>query len=526
MKHNHSIEDHHLIYRVSADFTVNGQQNIFSNAPRPMGETLVAEFPGILSSTKVMGYNGLEIHSGHLWYNQDQLLSEHVFAVDSNFLEVFGTELIQGNTNALDNPNCVVLSKSIAKSLFGNQDPMGKTIKLESQEEVVVTGVFADHEGLMHLPYEVLISYTTFFPNRDSEIWWYGGHVYTYLKVDKSFRIENIELKWQSFFEKYMSTTFEELNGQAKIILQPIASIHLSPEFIWEPYSHGSRDNIEILKIIGIFLLLVACFNYANLALSQSVHRQQEISIRKILGSTNMLLARQHLMTSMMTSLFAGILSVSLLIALVPFFNDITDGIIAINFLQEPQLLLAILTISIGCGIISGIYPAIFEASLGTLLKSEDRRGKNQNLKIRRILVIGQQVISVALIVFTLIVIDQINYVKNADIGFNKDGLMLIEMNDREMREKADLVKNKLLGLQGIVAVSIVEETPRNGPNEFSYHIRNSEGDYVINSSQTITVGDDFVPTMQLDLLAGRFFKKDDHEYHGLIINAYLAKQP
>lgn len=517
------IPDADNIYRVSSDFTINGHQDIYANAPRPMGYTLAEEFPEIITATKIVGFFGLQVHAGYLkTENEQYLYSSNLFAADSNFLKVFDLPLVAGDKRALRNPNSAIISQAYAKKLFGNQDPMGQFLTLENEDVVQVTGVLQDSDAPGYMTWDVVFSYSTFYPKSDSEIWWYGGHVITYIKTVDGFTPQSIYDQWEPFYTKHMKTTFDEMNGTAKIILQPVTELYLWEEYIWEPYPHNSRQNLYIFLTIGFFLIVVAGFNYMNLSISQAFYRHKSIAVQRIIGAGRWSIIRQHLMSSVIISTFAALLSISLLSTLVPVLNRMINQTIELNFLQEPSLLLKIIGMSLLCGLLASVYPALRESRY----QPKDLRkntGEGNGLLLRKLFVVGQQAIAVGLIIVTLVVIDQINYVKNRDVGFDKENLLIMNLKDMQIRKNLDALNAELERIPGVVNITRTDESTQTGINEFTYLMQNKEGEFVSTPSQTLASGLNFLNTMQIELLAGRELEERDDDYRGLLISSFLA---
>jgi len=521
------------VYRIAADYTISGKEHVYANAPRPLGVTLTEEYPGIEYAVKMFGYNGLRRHKGILW-NAEEIndekytFSNKAFLADTSFFEVFGLPLIEGNpATALKSPGSIVLAKSIAQNLFGDISALGKQIRLEDDADVEVTGVFEDITAPTHLPFDVLISYQTYFDTDETEHRWYGAHVYTYVRTSSTFKPSDVNNNWQPFFEKYMKETFNLLNGSAEIIFQPITSLYLADEYIWEPYPHGSSQNVYIFSIVGIFLLIVACFNYTNLSLSLSLIRSKEVGVRKSLGASKNSIRRQFLVESILTSLLASILSISFISVIFPTFNYLTQQNLTFSFVNQPSELLILLVLGLGIGVISGIYPAFYISSfkVSTVLKSIKSVTPKQNVSIRKVLVVLQQAISIVLIICTLVVIDQLNFIREMDTGFEKKNLVFINIRDSVIRKQLTVFEQDLRNIKGVIDVSMTNDTPESGINEFSYELENADGEFILTSSQSMDVGLDFIETMQMKLLAGRVFTENDSDFKGLIINRFLAEK-
>ncbi len=525
-----SFDDHidqsENVYRLAADFTLDGHRDIYSNVPRPIGAALVREYPGIKSSVRLVGYNGLQVHEGLIWDEEDYVTSKNAFVVDSSFFEVFRLPLIAGDSStALKEPKSIVISESMANNIFGGETALGKLLKLEEGEEAVVTGIFADIDKPTYLPFDILISYNTYFNYQYAADWWYGAHVYTYVRTTPEFKPSDVNNNWLPFFEKYMKQTFDRLNGTADVIFQPLTSLHLAPEYIWEPYAHGSLQNVYVFIVVGAFLLIVACFNYTNLALSKSLSRAKEVGVRKALGASKQSLSFQFISESVLTALIASLISISFIIAILPTFNQLVGQNLTLNFLDKPLTLLIILCIGVVVGIISGVYPAFHISSLeaAKVLKGGLTDSGSNNLSVRKGLVMFQQVISLSLIICTLVVIDQVVFARHRDIGFDKDNLVLIDLRDEAIRSKIKAFQQDVSNIAGVENVTRMNDTPMSGLNEFSYMVEKANGEFESIPTQLMEVSDNYLETMGIELLSGRTFIEADSNYKSVLINKYQA---
>ncbi|MTI40110.1 ABC transporter permease, partial [Fulvivirga lutimaris] len=521
------IDEGENVYRLAADFTLDGHKDVYSNVPRPLGAALVSEYPGITSSVRLFGYSGLQVHEGVIWNkNEDYITAKNAFVVDSSFFQVFRLPLISGDSaTALNEPNSIVISETVSRNLFGDQPALGKRVKLQEENEAVVTGVFKDIDKPTYIPFDVLISYNTYFDYNYAEDIWYGAHIYSYVRTTSSFKPADVNDHWQPFYEKYMKETFDILNGEAEIIFQPLTSLHLAPELIWEPYDHGSEQNVYVFVIVGVFLLIVACFNYTNLALSKSLSRAKEVGVRKALGASRQSLSIQFISESIVTALIAAVISISFIIAILPTFNQLVGQELTINFIENPMSLFIIISIGIVVGIISGVYPAFHISSLeaASILKGSTTDKNGSNLTVRKGLVMFQQAISLSLIICTLVVIDQVTFVRQRDIGFDKDNLVLIHLKDEAIRSKIKTFQQEVSEIPEVQNVTRMNDTPMSGLNEFSYQVEQSNGEFQSIPTQLLEVSDNYLETMDIKLLAGRTFIEADTNYRSVLINEYQA---
>jgi putative ABC transport system permease protein len=521
------IDESENVYRLAADFTLDGHKDVYSNVPRPLGSALVREYPGIIASVRLLGYSGLQVHEGIIWNEKEDYISvKNAFVVDSSFFKVFRLPLIEGDSStALMEPNSIVISKSTAEKIFGNEPALGKSLKLQEEQEAIVTGVFDDIDKPTYLPFDALISYSTYFEPTLAMDQWYGAHIYTYVRTTSAFSPKDVNGHWQPFYEKYMKETFDVLNGHAEIIFQPLTSIHLAPELIWEPYAHGSEQNVYVFIVVGVFLLIVACFNYTNLALSKSLSRAKEVGVRKALGASRQSLSMQFISESVLTASIASLISISFIVAILPTFNQLVGQELSLNFIERPLTLIIILGIGVIVGIISGVYPAFHISSLeaAAVLKGAPTDKGSSNLSVRKGLVMFQQAISLSLIICTLVVIDQVVFVRQRDIGFDKENLVVVELKDEAIRSKIKVFQQDVSNLPGVENVTRMNETPINGLNEFSYMVEKANGEFESLPAQLLQVSDNYLETTGIELIAGRTFIEADSNFNSVLINEYQA---
>ncbi|MCK4979905.1 MAG: FtsX-like permease family protein, partial [Candidatus Delongbacteria bacterium] len=339
---------------------MGGKIDKYCNAPRPISPTMKEIYPEILESTRVCGVNGLFTHTANLYYEENSVITDKIFAVDSTFFDVFSNEFIEGNaTEAFSQQNAIIISESLAKRIFGDEDPYQKTISIENAFDLVVTAVIKDHPGRTHFPYDALIPWIGAYRQGEENVW-YGWQVYHYFMLEDGADPADMEAKFPEFFETYMKETYDRINGHSTLSLQPIKSIRLHSNLVWEMYPNGEIVYIYIFSIIAIFLLLIACINYMNLATARSARRSREVGLRKVFGSNRSSLIKQFLFESIMTATGAAAISLVLAELLLPVFNNITSLNIEINLLSEPKYLIGTLTLGVVIGFIAGIYPAFF----------------------------------------------------------------------------------------------------------------------------------------------------------------------
>lgn len=489
---------------------MNGKLDIYSNGPRGVAPLFKSDFPEVEETTRVRGVGGLEMHTGLFVVGDKKIQSKEAFIVDSTFFNIFEREFVAGNPkNALAEPNSLVLSETLAMNIFGTTEALGKTVDLRTEGEFLkVTGIVKDDIRKTHLPMNAFVSWTTIL--RPEEITqWYGGHVYTYMLLRKGSDIQALRAKVPGFYTKYMKDTFLRFNGTADLLFQPLLSIHLSPELVWEAYSHGSKSNVVALTLVMVFLLIFACINYINLATARASERAAEVGIRKTLGSPKETLMAQFLSESVLLAVFSGAIALFMAWLLLPFFSQLT-GFYANNisvFQLQNQSVLFGTTLVIG--LLAGIYPAFYLSSLNAM---ESMKGKFSGSKrgeaLRKILVTSQYFIAATLIASILFVFEQTSFIKNKDIGYNKNNLLsVIAPDDTTVLNHLGTFAEKVKTSSHVLGATLSYFQLNKEANHFTPTLENSDGTTFQMGADFIVIDPDFITTLDANMVIGRNFK-------------------
>ncbi|MCK5050609.1 MAG: ABC transporter permease [Candidatus Cloacimonetes bacterium] len=498
------------IYRLVNTNDMGGKIDKYCNAPRPISPTMKEIYPEILESTRVCGVNGLFTHTANLYYEENAIITDQIFAVDSTFFDVFSNEFIEGSAEeAFSQQNAIIISESLAKRIFGDEDPFQKTISIENTFDLVVTAVIKDNPGRTHFPYEALVPWIGAYRQGEENVW-YGWQVYHYFLLKDGADPADMEAKFPEFFETYMKETYDRINGHSTLSLQSIKSIRLHSNLVWEMYPNGDIIYIYVFSIIAVFLLLIACINYMNLATARSARRSREVGLRKVFGSNRGSLIRQFLLESILMATGAAAISLVLAELLLPIFNDITSLNVKMNLFTNPEYIIGTLLLGIGIGFIAGIYPAFFLSHFQPVhtLKSESVKGA-QGALFRKVLIIIQFTISIAMIIGTLIVIKQLMYSKNKDLGFNKEYLMAINVQNPEIEQQMQSFKQELISHQGIISAAASFNMPGTTFNRSPVRAETNEGDIQQMSCQFMQIDFDYIDAMQMEIVEGRNFSRD-----------------
>ncbi len=425
-----SFDDFHAqkdnIYRVEFDAYRDGIQ-IFKCAtafPR-VAPMLKADFPEVEDATRLyLRYGG-----GVVRYNEVAIKENNLFQVEQNFFSIFSYPLLSGVAK-LDQPNTAIVEKETARKYFGDEDPIGKRIKFGDQEEYEITGVMESPEN-SHLKFTFLFSYPTLITlwgeQFDNAWGWYDFYNYVLLKPASS--TQALEAKFPAFIDKYGSDNNRGVKAseQTKFVLQPLEDIHLYSDLIQEAQVNGNGTAVYFLMLIALFILVIAWVNYINLSTARAVERGKEVGIRKAIGAHKGQLIGQFIAEAFVINLGAAFLGLVLVNLTIPAFNEMADKHLTFSIFYDVNLWLSLGALFLIGSLFSGLYPAFVLSSYqpAKVLKGS-MKGSREGLFLRKGLVVGQFVVSVALIAGTLIVYRQLQFMQNRELGINIDQTLVI----------------------------------------------------------------------------------------------------
>lgn len=516
------------IYRLGVEYTFDDKIDQFANGPRPLAKTLQDEFPQVQAHTRVVGVNGLFTHSALLKTENGLVKTEQAFYADSTYFQVFEHSFIAGNSvTALNNPNSLVVSDKLALKLFNSLDVLGKTLKIDNQLEVQVTGIFRDDDQPTHLPVEALVSWVHDARPGENERW-LGWHTYSYIRLTATATIDDINSGLPAFYEKFMKPTFDQVGGTAKILTQPLTSIHLESDLQWEAYSNGNKTNVYVFMTVAVFIVVLISINYTNLSTAQALQRFREIGIRKILGSGKKLILLQLVADSFITTLIATLLSLVLILMSLPFFADVTDITLqASSVFSNSTNLLLLSFLWVIVSIISGIYPALYISRFRPqdAMQGQYNTGR-AGAAIRKVLVGIQFFIAIVLLFATSTIIRQSQYVLSKDLGFDRENTMVVQVRDTSLQKRLESLKNEWLGISGVIDAATTSSFPGEALVQVLLDIKEPDGSYNGTGVEFMEVSPEFPETLGMTVVAGRTFDRSmaTDLTQSLMINEAAAK--
>lgn len=511
LTYDQHFPDHERIFRVGHTFKAPGVQFNTAYSPSELSPMLKDRFPEIESFARFLNVQIPDIK------RKDQVLTEQrMYYTDPNALSVFSIPLILGDEQrALDAPNSIIISQSLANKVFGKLEPMGQILKINNSD-VQVTGIFEDLPANTHFKFEALLSGVRDrgFAMQDgvfnSEALWNPDCI-NYIKFVSPEAKNNFVQKFPDFDKEFFAPFGEMINGEHVLYLQQLDKIHYDDLALDDDFAKGNKANIMVFSVIGISILLLACINYINMATAQASRRAKEIGIRKVLGTDINRLRLSLLIESMLQVLIAfacGIFMIQLLIDYSPLQNWL-----GVNFeftlFQELNLFLIAVLLALVTGILAGAYPALYLSKIGAVraLKGNWVAGKGGNW-LRQSLVTFQFVISIGVLISTFLMKDQINFLQNRPMGFDQDQILLVNLRDSLAQTKFSVLKNQLEQNPAIAGVTSSTFVPVEGIGAMVFKVE-KEGEMQQQEFKYINGGTDYIETLGIELTKGRFFDEN-----------------
>lgn len=502
------------LYRVTLDAKLVETELAAPIAPAPMAATLVEEFPEVQAAARLFTFGG----ERWLRHGDRRFLEEQVVFADSTFFELFSFPLVAGDARtALTQPRTMVLTEAMAEKYFGRTDVVDESIYFQDTTAFRITGVLADLPSNSHLDFDFLISMVT---RQDAQnTFWVSNNFMTYVLLHPEATREAVDAKFADLVKKYagpqirqfMGAPYEDFLAAGNYLryrLQPVTDIHLHSGLQFEVATNSDIAYVYIFSAIGIFLLLIACINFMNLATARSANRAKEVGMRKVLGSSRRQLVQQFLSESMLLSVLAFVLAIVLVVVLIPVFNGLTGKAFTTTIFANPVLVGGMILFALVVGLLAGSYPALFLSSFrpAAVLKGELQSGA-KNSALRNSLVILQFAISIALIVGTIVVYNQLNYVQNQSLGFDKEHVVVIQQAG-SLRGQQEAFKQRIKQSPRILQASGTAQVPGGLIGQNAY-LPEGSSQQETRMAGFIFADLNFVQTLDIPLAEGRAFSQD-----------------
>lgn len=521
------------IYRIHLNAKMGGMESEKPLTPDPMGELLKKDYPQVEEFARIFDNSTMT----SLVRKGNEFVSEtHTAYVDSSFFKVFTFPAVQGNAQtALAEPNSVVISATTALKYFGTTQAVGKTLEVQDNGLYKVNAVIKDMPENMHFHYDMLFS----MKNLSYKWGDIGNHnFYTYLLLKKGADYKHLEAQLPNYVSQYLlphimermhlksKDEFEKAGNHAVYTLMPLTKIHLYSHLPKELGTPGNIQYVYVFSAVALFILLIACINFMNLTTARSAGRAREVGVRKALGTDRKELILQFLAESVLLVLLSLLLAIAMVFLTLPLFNQIAGKSLQPDQFLSIQTVLFLMVLPLIVGVLAGSYPAFFLSAFKPVqvLKGKLIPGKG-DISLRSILVVFQFATSIILIIGTLVVYRQLDFIRKKNLGYNKDQVLIIE-NTSALGSKESAFKNEVTQLTGIRSGTIspflpVGNTARSSNNVSKQEVVDANSSFNV---QAWAVDEDYVPTIGLQLLKGRNFSKNFTDDRSVIINETTAK--
>ncbi|UTA67406.1 ABC transporter permease [Emticicia sp. 21SJ11W-3] len=516
------------IYRMALERRYPGRATGYAIIPPSYAQSVKKELPEVEESTRIFGAGGTTLFR----HNNEVYAEKNMLWADSNFFKVFKLPLLQGNPEkALMAPNTVVLTESTAKRFFGTANAMGMYLEQVQGPKLQVTGVCADVPSNTHFKFDFLAAVKgNLFAEATNHVSFAAA---TYLLLKPHTLPQQAQAKFSAIVEKYASGEIQRTFGVSYqdyvkagngyfYFLQPLKSIHLESHLEGELGTNGSSNLVYIFMVIAIFVLLIACINFMNLATARSTERAKEVGIRKALGSTKSQLAFQFLTESVLLSVSSFFVASMIVVLALPFFNNLTGKQLLLDTFYTWQTIPLMLFLSVLVGLMAGIYPAGVLSSFQPIQVLKGKFiSKKQGHLLRNGLVVFQFSISIVLIIGTLVVYRQLTYIQNKELGYSKDFVIHLR-GAGFLAERTEVFKEQIKKIAGIEKVGGTNAEP--GQEQFFGITFRKGGEKESVTGKTMVADEGYLQTLNMSVAEGRFFNKDFNDSLSVILNQEAVK--
>ncbi|MGC3943720.1 MAG: ABC transporter permease [Chryseolinea sp.] len=491
------------IFRVATDEVLpNGTMSHLSNAPGPVGPALQTTFPEVEQFTRLAGATML------MQYGEHKFQEDHIYFADASVFDVFDFKLTQGDPEtALANPNTIVLTQSSAIRYFGDEDPIGRSLLIDREVLFKVTGIIEDPPAQSHIGFDMLLSMSTRDALSPGWLNTWEWSAYTYILLSSDARAEAVEDKLAQFVKAHTGTHMMPDDKRA-IVLQPLTDLHLHSNRTGEPGIQGNINYLYAFLAIALLILVIASVNFINLSTVYAARRAKEVGLRKTIGATRSQLVKQFLLESVIVSLGASLLAIGICEATLPLLRSLVGVPVTIDALFDLKGVSIYLMIVMAIGLTAGVYPALVLSGFKPVAALKGQWISSPRSIARESLIVFQFAVSIALIVGTIVVYNQIHYMRNFDLGYNRDQVVVISIGDDDIVQgHIHTVVDQLKSGSFVHEASASSQVPGRQPGAVRVELLTGTGASTSDMAR-LSVDYDFIDFYQLQLVSGRQFNR------------------
>jgi len=512
------------IFRVAVNLSQGDTKIPFAAAMPPLAPALKEEFPEITDAVRIR-----QMQPDYQFeYDNREMGEMDVVFTEPSFFQIFSFDLTQGDkSDVLSEPFSIAISKETAEKYFGNEYAIGKTLIDGNGNIFTITGVLEKPKTNTQLDFDILASYSSLMTmGIFSDQWGQFGTDHIFILGNGKLQAKELEEKLPALVKKYTNSAMASM---INLMVQPFNDIYFHSHINGEFQPSGDIDQVYLFSVIAFIIMLIACLNFMNLSTARSAHRSKEVGMRKVFGSNKSQLVHQFLSESILMTLLSVILGLIIFSFLYPELNNFIGRNLTVNYLQNPITLLVILVLAVIVGILAGLYPAFFLSRFKPITAIQAKSGKAKTL-FRRVMVITQFTIAISLIIMTITVFKQINFMKNKDLGFDKENKIVLSIPPDASGDDADILKNEVSSIPGVERATSCFAPPGSGGSLIVNAVTDDGNDetppegIMINA---ITCDYDYIPTFGLQLADGRNFDSNipSDAVTGIIVNEAAVKE-
>jgi putative ABC transport system permease protein len=512
-----------------------GYENIYRVHPPgwaksspPMAQAMKDFFPEITSAARFYEFGSGAI----LQYNDYQTKVTQSWMADSTALEMFDYKFVDGSAKtSLRAPFTAIITESLANRVFGKEEAVGKTVKINGNTDLAITGVIKDIPENTHIRFELLVSYSTFYKlipeNWTSNRGWMAPFTYFYVRPGQ---IDQLNAKMGDFQAKFYENwdTPENLKSRVMLEMQPLKDIHLHSHLEQEMSENSNASYLYIFAAVALFILIIASVNFINLNISLAFRRMKETGLRKVMGAVRSQLIKQYLAETLVMSALALVVALCLFFAVIPNYNSLAGRDVQMMDILTPDNIAIMIGLIVGVSLLSGAYPAFFMSRYKPTDALRSQKGPASSMPfIRKALVVFQFAVSAFMIASTIIIMRQMNYFQNQDLGFNKDSVVAVNLYGdfgKKITLTPDAVMSELMKDPSITSIGLTTNMPGDQISVESVVPEGSDPNTQFGPVRVISIDDGFLPTLEIPVIEGRGFSKAFNDSASFIVNKAALK--